>query len=582
MLANLKKKRKFFCECEYLESTGTQYIDTGYKPNTNTRTVGRVRFNSWIGSNADYVFGVFESPNNYGFNVGSARQYFNVPWGTSSGISLNGLAPQTNKDYEFDISKNGYKVNGTSYGTISSQSVNSTRNMYLFWSNGTSASGMNGRIYYLKIYDNGVLVRDMIPVLDWNMTPCMYDRVTEQLFYNQGTGDFVVGRQIHYVDYLESTGTQYINTGLLSTDRSTVDIEFSFTSMESGAANNCAVFGGRDTQTSNTFTFFRLASTTPQYFRFDYNGQTNVGTSEQLTWDTSSKYRFQYNGTNRITTNTTTGESVVAALSPGSTFTKTPICLFAVNTNGTLGQYLSGRIYYYKYSDGTNSVDMVPAIDENGVGFMFDRVTHTIYDNAGQGSFKYPAREIEYLESTGEQYIDTGIQYIQGDTIELNGRFVNPTHDDGLVVMQPWNTPNNSRFMFAIADSGNISSFTMSYNSLPGGSNNPQPRYLDDHFHTWHYEGLTLTIDDGLVSLTNIENYNQGSGTLRLFYRYNGPCATAIKYYKQWRDGNLVRDFIPCYKDGVACMVDKLTGTAYLKQGTGTFTAGKIVEPEYE
>ncbi len=193
-----------------------------------------------------------------------------------------------------------------------------------------------------------------------------------------------------------------------------------------------------------------------------------------------------------------------------------------------------------------------------------------VYDEE-TNSCQYQCVQKEWLESTGKQWIDTGLQYVQGDTIELNGRFVNPAQDDGLVVMQPWNTPNNSRFMFAIATSL-VYSFSMSYNTLPANQNNPQPQYLDDQFHTWHYEGLTLTIDDGLVSLTNTENYNQGSGTLRLFYRPNGACATAIKYYKQWRDGVLICDFIPVLSpEGEACLFDKVSEKLFCNAGTGGF-----------
>ena len=31
------------------------------------------------------------------------------------------------------------------------------------------------------------------PVLDKNGIPCMYDKVTDQFFYNQGTGQFIAG-----------------------------------------------------------------------------------------------------------------------------------------------------------------------------------------------------------------------------------------------------------------------------------------------------------------------------------------------------------------------------------------------------
>ncbi len=47
-----------------------------------------------------------------------------------------------------------------------------------------------GRIYYCKIYDDGVLVRDFIPVLDKEGTPSMYDKVEKKFYYNQGTGEF--------------------------------------------------------------------------------------------------------------------------------------------------------------------------------------------------------------------------------------------------------------------------------------------------------------------------------------------------------------------------------------------------------
>jgi hypothetical protein len=37
------------------------------------------------------------------------------------------------------------------------------------------------------------LVADFIPVLDLNDTPCMYDKVSGELFYNKGTGEFLYG-----------------------------------------------------------------------------------------------------------------------------------------------------------------------------------------------------------------------------------------------------------------------------------------------------------------------------------------------------------------------------------------------------
>lgn len=71
--------------------------------------------------------------------------------------------------------------------------VNTTRNMFLFGVNGNGTfQGYGGaRIYSCWIEVNGVLVRDFIPVLDWNDVPCMYDKVSGEFFYNKGTGKFL-------------------------------------------------------------------------------------------------------------------------------------------------------------------------------------------------------------------------------------------------------------------------------------------------------------------------------------------------------------------------------------------------------
>lgn len=46
----------------------------------------------------------------------------------------------------------------------------------------------------IEIYNcNNELVRNFIPALDSQGKPCMYDTVTQQSFYNQGTGEFIAG-----------------------------------------------------------------------------------------------------------------------------------------------------------------------------------------------------------------------------------------------------------------------------------------------------------------------------------------------------------------------------------------------------
>jgi hypothetical protein len=70
--------------------------------------------------------------------------------------------------------------------------INTTHPWYLLGlNNGKNASAVycyKGKIYLFKMYDNGLLVRDLRPYVDENGVACLKDIVTGNLFYNQGTG----------------------------------------------------------------------------------------------------------------------------------------------------------------------------------------------------------------------------------------------------------------------------------------------------------------------------------------------------------------------------------------------------------
>ena len=395
---------------EYLESTGTQYIDTGIKGKNNIDFDYKVNFTNVTTSSGYGIGGEWESQKSLYLGLIRSNGNFAYHYANTNApvVVLNSVSANT------DYSIQGHMWSGEQYMVINSTksavgtitgTFESTQNITLFRVTSSSPIYCYAKIYYLKIWDNNTLVRDYIPAIDENNTPYMFDRVTHSAFLNAGTGNFLYGNPVGQrtetlrvlpiirhlpLNYLESTGTQYINTGLLSTAQSKVDCIFGFSSMESGVANNVGVFGGRNGQQSTTFTLFKIASGTPQYFRFDFNGQPQVATANQLTWDTASKYRFEYDGTKYTTTNTTTSQSVTASLNPGTTFTTSPICLFAVNTNGTIGQYLSGRIYHYWYTDGTNTIDLVPVLKlPERIPCMYDRVSKTYFYNESTDPFLY-------------------------------------------------------------------------------------------------------------------------------------------------------------------------------------------------
>ena len=72
-------KTEEYKEVEYIESTGTQYIDTGYIPKTNTKLELTLSFSgefSPIGDNTVIFFSAEEQSDEFGINFGGNDSRF--------------------------------------------------------------------------------------------------------------------------------------------------------------------------------------------------------------------------------------------------------------------------------------------------------------------------------------------------------------------------------------------------------------------------------------------------------------------------------------------------------------------------
>ena len=49
---------------------------------------------------------------------------------------------------------------------------------------------LTAKVYFLRVYDDGNLICDLLPALNPSGKPCMYDIVTQQPLFNDGTGEF--------------------------------------------------------------------------------------------------------------------------------------------------------------------------------------------------------------------------------------------------------------------------------------------------------------------------------------------------------------------------------------------------------
>ena len=564
------KTKPYYCELEYLESSGNQYIDTllSYKDSK-----------------------YFDIETVLSFNVVNVRQEQGAYYGGYYGIQNTGYWMYGNQITTYAASANTwYKINlvgnqsnsnrvltaidlstniSTEIGTISIS--NSNYIAYLFASNTSHDEGVSGsanlhlkaKIRYHKVKDlrTGELIQYFIPVLDWNMTPCMYEKISNKLFYNKGTGDFTYGRQIHYVDYLESTGTEYINTGFIPTIKTKTAEK---TRMLSSGAKTPDFVRWTSAPEYDTFGTYLAGANIAVYY-----GNYRTGKSKSFAYTVGNDFEL-VNDITEIKFNNTT-----QAADRGSTdWTNTtyPLCLFAGNNSGSITFFADMRMYYYKiWDNGVLLRDYKPAVDENGVGFMFDRAERKIYDNAGTGAFKYPDISLEYLESTATQVIDTGVAIESDVSFDMDvqvleaysgyvpmGAYVN-----GVILLYQLyvNTQNQGLRMVSNGSNTTMTSIAAS---------------LDRHKIKINYSSMEYSIDGS--DLSSIDgSFVDSTLTYTIFGRRvaNGyDCYAKMRVYslKMDKAGTTVRNYKPLLRNGTAGLLDTANDVFYTNLGTGTFS----------
>ena len=176
---------------EYIESTGTQYIDTGISYSTSNKYEFYYDFQQ-MAIKSGYALNGWDAGGQLGWSDGS--------WSHGYGaITISGLNNTDRAQLSLVIesgsgSKSVIYYNNTAVGSRTHASLSSyaQQNYMIFAtaSKNTITYYTTERIYGVKIYVNDELKREFIPALDDNNVVCLYDKVTKQYFYNLGTGTF--------------------------------------------------------------------------------------------------------------------------------------------------------------------------------------------------------------------------------------------------------------------------------------------------------------------------------------------------------------------------------------------------------
>lgn len=167
-------------------------------------------------------------------------------------------------------------------------------------------------------------------------------------------------------------------------------------------------------------------------------------------------------------------------------------------------------------------------------------------------------RKLKYIESSGTQYITTGMSCTSDITFELNamnisaGSYMGATRD--------------GRSNYVGASNGY---YYLGWGENGGATTVP----VDSNYHTFK-------IDNGRQYLDGVDLFAVGSrlSEIEIFlfrtnYQLPNYSSIRLKYCKMYQNGTLVRDFIPALRksDNVPGLYDSVNDMFYVNTGSGDF-----------
>ena len=206
----------------------------------------------------------------------------------------------------------------------------------------------------------------------------------------------------------------------------------------------------------------------------------------------------------------------------------------------------------------------LPAMSRNGYAFLgWAKATNRI-----------PAayQEVEYLENTGGQYIDTG--YLPSNNTRTEVVYSVDTYDAGIF------GELESSKQYGLVDAS-YNNYKMYYYF---GANNAQSsqNVVLGQIYTAVINGNTATLNE-TDTITPTNNTFTSTKSVHIFgFNRNGNefnvAGTRVYSLKIYEGINLLHDYIPCYRvsDGEIGMYDRVGEVFYPNAGTGTFGIGPV------
>ena len=418
------------------------------------------------------------------------------------------------------------------------------------------------------------------------------------------------------VGYIEATGTQWINTGVNLCSNDTVVAEYEYPDPVVGKNNY--LFGVYK-QGMTAGYFYSNSGSYPLRFQ-KANGTSGATTTEA---GINATPGARQTVTMKIGSGTTTivsasGDTLYSGVLGGTIRqdATAPLALFTANISGSpSSSYTSAaKIYSFRIFDknGALRLDFVPCT-VNGDPALFDRVSGDYFYNGGSGSlatgaamatplfvaatsatasaadYGEPDEYLDYVQSSGSQWIDTGVRGRIGVEAELDVAPV--TVNDKTVLGSRSGGSTHTRFYAVHWANGGLLGGVGGLDATDGKQywywgNRRDIIYADTRYtiHSVLKNGeLSIAVNGKTIATRTDETSFDSGCNMYLFACNVGGTAdsayrSSARLYgaKIWFDGELVRHFIPCRKNNRAALYDKVSGRIFFPQGAD-LVAGPVL-----
>ena len=596
---------------EWVESDGTQYIDTEIVGRCNTSADMMIQWlsqpdgsflSSRLSGTGNGRFILCSNDKNKKYYSGHRTGY----WGNEilNEILYNTSGPdriQTSITHDGTDATITMTINGNEATVTRTEAALDTElNMYLFAQNhgGTVELNSSVRCYALKIWQDNVLVRDYKPCVKNNVAG-LYDDVSKTIFY-PADGTLAAGPVLklhatpdHFIQYVEATGTQYVDTEIIGRCNSAMEAHVMWSYVSDASFLSSRIDGGN--------TRFVLYSAAGRHYmahrtytrNTDSTVKDSVSGSPKVDWNleapdyisssistngTSVTYWMKVNGTTRIN-QTRTEEGINTGLN---------MYLFAQNKGGSPTLHSPVRCFDLKITqDGTLVRDFRPCLKDGRAG-LYEEVSGWIFFPQG-GELVYPNetpdRYVKWANAPGANYVPVAVRGKSGVKAEMKYRPMDDSKTDQYFLAARNSSTTDTRFLlnYLYHKSSESSCIAIGYkNKWQGRYWKPWTTGTD---YTLSSEiSSNGTLDGNLDGATTSMQTQSGAGgalgvfdtglNLYMFAANMGGNAqdyyTGRFYYtKIWEwdatagDYRIVRDLKPCVKGGNVMFYDEVSKTMF-------------------